>query len=344
MEKILVSGRSGSGKTSKILFNEAKIAINNSENIVFLDFKEEYYKTFGKELKEKGYNVLVLNLKNCSCSNAWNPFKLIKYYYDIKEFDFVNILLSSMAKEIFRLDKNSDPYWTNVSKDYFIGLATILLENASDSKLNIGSIYTLSKTGLKKLAMTDTYIQKYVRDLDLTNPITMALTPTIDAPNDTKGGILSVFNTGLNEIVSKPQLLNLLCTDGINFNSLKDKTAIFIISDLKNKLVSKIFLNFIIEYMLKENKEFTYILDNFEVLDYIESFKDLLLSDSKVITVCNNKEDLKELYGKNIVNMFSKELEPRKDIKNIEVGNYKKYPSLVMNKHDYFNIEELFHN
>ena len=344
MKKILVSGRNGSGKTEKILFNETKLAINNNENIVFLDFKEEYYKTFGRELKEKGYDVLVLNFKNCSCSNAWNPFKLIKHYYDLKEFDFVNTLLSSMAKEIFRGDKNSDPYWTNVAKDYFVGLSTILLENASESELNIGSIYTLSQTGLKNFSQTETYLQEYVRILGLTSQITISLTPVIDAPIDTKGSILSVFNNNLNEIINKPQLLNLLCTDEINLSKLKEKTAIFIISDHKNKLVSKMFLNIFIETMLKENNNFTYILDDFEILDYLESFKDLLLSNSKIVTACNNKEELKEIYGNNIVNMFTIELEPKEDIKDIEVGNYNEYPNLEMNKHDYFNIEKLFHN
>ena len=344
MEKILVSGRSGSGKTKKILFNETELAINNNENIVFLDFKEEYYKTFGSKLKEKGYDVLILNLKDCSCSNAWNPFKLIKHYYNLRKFDFVNTLLSSMAKEIFRGDKNSDPYWTNVAKDYFVGLSTILLENASESELNIGSIYTLSQTGLKKSSSIETYLQKYVRTLDLTSQITISLTPVIDAPTETKGSILSVFNNNLNEIINKPQLLNLLCTDEIYLNKLKDKTAIFVISDHKSKLVSKIFLNIFIETMLKENNNFTYILDNFEILDYLESFKDLLLSNSKIVTACNNKEDLKEIYGNNIVNMFSIELEPKEDIKDIEVGSYNEYPNLEMNKHDYFNIEKLFHN
>ena len=56
----LILGKIGVGKTTGIMFNEIKELIQKEENLLIVDNKEEYYKTFGKELKEKGYNTLIL--------------------------------------------------------------------------------------------------------------------------------------------------------------------------------------------------------------------------------------------------------------------------------------------
>ena len=48
----LIIGKKGIGKTS-IMFDEIKKLIDNNDNLLIIDNKEEYYKTYAEELKKK---------------------------------------------------------------------------------------------------------------------------------------------------------------------------------------------------------------------------------------------------------------------------------------------------
>ena len=55
----LIIGKKNTGKTT-LLFQEVEYAIENNDNLLIYDDRDEYYKTFSKKLKENNYNVLTL--------------------------------------------------------------------------------------------------------------------------------------------------------------------------------------------------------------------------------------------------------------------------------------------
>ena len=128
----LIIGKINSGKTRGILFNEFKKSIANKENLFILDEKEEYYKTFKKQLDDNGYKVYVLNLKDTSKSNSFNPLMAPYNYYKNGNIDKAIEFIAELGLEIFKTDNsNIDPFWENSAADYFTALTLILFKEAS---------------------------------------------------------------------------------------------------------------------------------------------------------------------------------------------------------------------
>ena len=342
----LIIGKINSGKTRGILLKEAKRAIQNEENLLFLDNKKEYYGTYAKELKEKGYNVLVFNLDDATKTNGWNPLSLPYYFYKKGQIDLTVELVNSLGLDIFKADGQSmDPFWENTSAEYFTGLVLTLFKEAKEEEVNFGSIGTMISLGDKKIGDT-TVIKKYVESLDPLNAIYVSMSPTAFAPNDTKASIMSVVKQKLNIFLMRENLLNALNTNDIDLANIKGKTAIFIIgkpelNSLANVLISQV------KY-LPNYASFNFILDNFDTLPVFKSLQIFVenasFNGSKINVAVKNKEEMEEKYGKYVIDRFENVLEVKEEKDLVEVGNYDVCPELKMNKHSYFNIEEFVKN
>ena len=338
MEKTnLFIGKSGSGKTST-LFPIVQSLISNNENMLILDSKEEYYKTYSKKLKENGYNVLVLNLKEALKSNGYNPLALTYYYYKNDKQEIVGELLNNLGHSIFKEESiNSDPFWENAAADYFTSLTLTLFKEGSKDEINIGSILTM-------LSKDNDNFKNYLEQLDPLNPIYMSGSSTAFAPYETKTSILSVMRQKLNTYLINPELLKILCNDEFNLSDLKEKTAIFIIgknnlNNLANTLITEVFT--LIKYT---NYKINFILDNFDTLPKLNILKEMIDNSSyyniTVYTAIKDLIEMESIYGKFIFNHFDNIINVTNNQK-LNIGNYEEYPKLKDNKAKYFDIDKL---
>ena len=92
---IVVSGDISSGKTKSFMFPLVEEQIDNNENIIILDTKEEYISKYYETLKNKDYNIITLNLKDLNKSVGWNP---LKYPYTLYKSGNVDAALDSINK------------------------------------------------------------------------------------------------------------------------------------------------------------------------------------------------------------------------------------------------------
>ena len=53
--------------------------IDKNENIFLFDSNLKYYNYYGKILKDKGYEIRLLNLDKPLLSDGWNPLDYIRY-------------------------------------------------------------------------------------------------------------------------------------------------------------------------------------------------------------------------------------------------------------------------
>lgn len=350
----LIIGKKNTGKTRNILFKEVKESIKNKENLCIFNTRDEYYRTFSKNLKENGYNVLILNLSDTTKSNGYNPLLVPYLLYKEGNLDLAISMVNNLALEIFKADNcNSDPFWSDMASNYFTGLVSILFKEATLEEINLGSIQVMMSQGETKIGEI-TYLKKYLETIDVTNTIYTLLSPIVFAPADTKGSIISVVKQNLNIYMLREQLLNLLNTNEINLKELTNKTAIFIIGKNGINDIANIFIDQLIEM---SNLSFTYILDNFDELRKLMSFDNLIKNSSyvgnKVYVAIHNEEEFKEKYGKYIVDNFeiiinmneTGRLEMVRDPYEVEeLGNDNQYPLLDMNKHNYFNFKQFIEN
>lgn len=340
----LIIGKINTGKTRGILFNEVNNAIKNNENLLIFNDRDEYHITYSKKLKDAGYNVLTLNLKNPSKSNGYNPLLVPYLLYKNNKKDESISMINNIALEIFKTDnRDTDPFWQNMASNYFSGLALILFNEANEAEINIGSIQTMMMQSENKFN-DSTYMKEYLKNLDITNPIYILLSSVVFAPNDTRGSILSVVKQKLNLYVAREQLLNLLNTNEINLTKINEKTAIFIIGKEDINDIANIFIDQIVN---SGNSSFTYIFDNLDSLKEVLSLKELLKDASynknKVFASVHSEEAIKEKYGNLVTDSFQNILLLNNDEKHLyELGSDDEYPILDMKKHEYFNFQSLW--
>ncbi|MEG1506384.1 MAG: type IV secretory system conjugative DNA transfer family protein [Clostridia bacterium] len=295
----LVSGKIDSGKTTGVMFSEVKRIIENEENLLVLDLKSEYYQEYYNTLKDKGYEIAVINLADSLKSNNYNPLTLPFEYYKNNQIDKAIELIEKLAKRIFE-DNNveGDPFWANTSADLFTGLSLMIMKEAkSVDEVNIGSV---------SLAMNlndNTLMKDYLSKLNANDPIYITASSTIYAPNETRGSILSVAKQKIKSYCVKPNLLALLCSTNFDLLNIKDKkTAFFVIlnednidtNDIANIFVDQIY------YLIKEkNIGFNILLDNIDFIHKLDSLYSMLnipLAKVKTIVATRNIDELKTMY------------------------------------------------
>ena len=110
--------------------------------MIITDPKGELFKAASVYMKERGYNVVVLNFREPQNGNAWNPLTLPYQYYQDGNYDKATELLDDVALNILYdpNNKSGDPFWEKSAADYFSGLSLGLFEDAKEAEINLNSI------------------------------------------------------------------------------------------------------------------------------------------------------------------------------------------------------------
>lgn len=111
--------------------------------MVLTDPKGELYKKTYRFLKDKGYNVKLLNLVDMDKSDRWNPFMAIESEIDAQIFSEIVIENTQLDKT-----KGQDEFWSRTGQNLLKALAlgqVELLKNREDR--SISKIYNTLSTG-----------------------------------------------------------------------------------------------------------------------------------------------------------------------------------------------------
>lgn len=284
----LILGSTGSKKSRLIAMPTLQILTRCGESFVVTDPKQELYDSTYPLLKKYGYNILVVNLRNPSRGNSWNP---LSFPYELYKSNFsenkdkARELLDDLAHNIFPGDKVDDPFWENSAQDFFLGLTEILFRNAGDSsEINLRSVNLLKAQTMvgdeNKLLSSE-----YYKNIDKNSFEYSCLAGTVEAPEKTRTSILSVFNQYMRIFAAQDALVEMLSSNDIDFNELgTQKTALFlIVPDEKttyHRLVS-IFIKQCYEHLILQAQKLekaslpirvNFVLDEFSSLPRISDF------------------------------------------------------------------------
>lgn len=227
----LIIGSTGSGKTQTMVLPLVESLAKHGESMIVTDPKGEIYEKTSTMLRNRGYNVVLLNFRDPQKGNAWNPLSLPYNLYKEGNKDKANELLDDLAMNILYDEKaqNQDPFWEKTSADYFTGLSLGLFEDAKPEEINLNSINLMTTVGEEKLGNT-TYIKEYFSYKDPASPAYINVSSTIMAPSDTKSSILSVFKQKIKLFSSRENLSEMLSHSDFDMKDIgRTKTAVFIV-------------------------------------------------------------------------------------------------------------------
>ncbi len=226
----LVIGITGSGKTSAVIDPLIYSLMKHKESMIMTDPKGELYKRHSNHLKARGYDIIVLNFREPSQGNSWNPLTLPYRFYKEGETDKAIELVDDIGKNILKDKDQQDPFWQDSASDYFSGCALALMQDATEEECNINSINIMTTVGEDKFGANSTYIKEYFRMKGEDSSAYVFASNTINSPTETKGGILSTFRQKIRIFASRENLSEMLSYSDFDMADIgKKPTAVFII-------------------------------------------------------------------------------------------------------------------
>ncbi len=341
----LIIGTTGSGKTRRFVFPLINILAKRGESIILTDPKGELYDETASFLMERGYKIIVLNLRNPQKGNAWNPLRAPYSLYKGSNPDKATELLDDLAINILYEEKNTnaDPFWEKTAADYFTGLALGLFEDAKESEINLNSINLMTTIGENKLGAS-TYIKEYFESKDKSKPAYINASSTILAPTETKASIISVFKQKISLFSSKENLSEMLSYSDFNIEDIgKEKTVVFIIIQDEKKTyhqLATIFVKQCYELLIdvahdnggKLPVRTNFILDEFANMPPLKDVSTMITAarsrQIRFNLIIQNFAQLNQVYGKenaetikgncaNLIYLLSSELGALKEISEL---------------------------
>ncbi len=259
----LIVGATGSGKTVIVAKPTIKLLAKASESVIVTDPKGELYEATANMLKEKGYNIVLLNFRDPQKGNSWNPMALPYKLYKEGNVDKAIELLDDLALNILYEEKaggNADPFWEKAAADYFTGLALGLFEDATEEQINLNSLNLMSSLGEERFGgPNNNYIKEYFNGKDPSKPAYVNASGVVYTAEDTKQGVIATFKQKVKLFSSRENLSEMLSYSDFDMKEIgKQKTAVFmIVQDEKKTLhpLATIFIKQVYETLIDVAQE-----------------------------------------------------------------------------------------
>jgi type IV secretion system protein VirD4 len=233
-------GTSRSGKTRTGILPSIWATAHSGESMIINDPKGELYEKTNKLLTEKGYEIVLLDFRNPSRGNRWNPMQLIVDAIKDKNESLASEAALDMAHTIvYQRPRTGDPIWADGTKAVIASLTLAIAQFAHDeSQKHLTSVYnTLIELGTPILTKMGEIVplNNYFKDMSPGSIAKTTFGPAAIAADKTKKSFYAGAATDL-MLFSDPGISNLTAYSDHNLADVgRKKTAVFmIVPDEKN--------------------------------------------------------------------------------------------------------------
>ena len=342
----IVIGATGSGKTQAVVFPMVNSLAKKGESMIITDPKGEIYEQTSNMLRERGYNIIILNFRSPQNGNGWNPMALPYKLYKEGNTDKAIELLDDLALNILYEEKSggADPFWEKSAADYFTGLALGLFEDASERQINLNSMNLMSSLGEERFGgPNNNYMKEYFNAKDPSRPAYVNASGVVFTAEDTKQGVLATFKQKVKLFSSRDNLSEMLSHSDFDMKEIgRQKTAVFmIVQDEKKTLhpLATIFIKQCYETLIDVAQESggklpyrtNFILDEFANMPPLKDVTTMVTAArSRLIRftfIIQNYAQLTQVYGKenaetikgncNITYLISSELQALEELSKL---------------------------
>ncbi|MBQ8280088.1 MAG: type IV secretory system conjugative DNA transfer family protein [Roseburia sp.] len=283
-------GQTGSKKSRLVAMPLVHILGTAQESMIISDPKAEIYHRTCEYLRKEGYEIKVINLREPKNGHAWNPLALPYNFYKEGNIDRAYEFANDIAVNLTIIDKSQkDAFWDNSAGTLFLGLILLLFKfcheyNEPDEYVSISNILELrtllfskgnpQRNPIWEYAKTDRFIESM-------------LIGTVATAEDTRAGILSVFDQKMRAFSVQPALLDMLSRNDSGYDYITEKPSVvyLVLPDEKtgyHNLVS-LYIKQSYEYLIYKAQNaiekngvlgirVNYILDEFSSLPAISDF------------------------------------------------------------------------
>jgi len=225
---LVVLAPTSGGKSSRYIIPNI-FTLDNCSMLV-TDLSGELYKKTSGHMREKGFDIKIINPTDLNLSNRYNPLSSVKTHKDI--LDTATILITSA-------DPNpKDPFWNNGAKKMLELVITSLVEQRKKLKnsgvqdynkyCNLANLRNLLNNFGSKGKLIETFIRKYGVTENGFNKTLKEWQGFTSGNEKTTQGFLSTALTAL-AIVGNDDIAKLTANNEIDFNQIRhQKTIVYL--------------------------------------------------------------------------------------------------------------------
>jgi len=319
-EHAMVIGGSGSKKTRLLVLPAVMSIACAGNSLIVNDPKGEIHAHTRKLLEKKNYVVKVLNFRDPSRCDSYNPLYVYAKLYRSGQKAKAIEGLKDFAENIYEPQRSEkDPFWTETAKDYFVALAIAAIELLPPEYVTLEVIFEMHIRGQGKsigsCVMKD-FFQMVVKD----RRAHQFAEATIGAPNDTRTSVNSVFMSGLSKLLIDDSIIDMISGTGFDIRELgTKKMAVFLISrdesSIHNALITSLIQQFYTELVdVAEEHDgvlpipVEFVLDEFGNLPKIADINAKITAarsrSIRFLLVVQSLEQLSYVYGRDLAQII----------------------------------------
>lgn len=316
--------------------------------MIINDPKGELYARTAGELRDLGYHIITVNLRNPSVGHAWNPLQIPYNYYKSGDIDKASEFANDIANTLILGEiASDDPFWGYSAYDCCLGLILLLFKLCKemgypDNGVNISNLLQLRRKLFETGVNTkNSPLWRWASEDEL---IAASLTGSVMTAQDTMRGILATLDQKLRALAIQPSLLDMLANSNFDIEDIGQRqTAVYLITPDEKTTYSAIVAMFIsqsyqhlIYSAMKSGGRLgirvNYILDEFSSLPAIGSdfpsmisaarsrnIRYLICIQSKAQLIKRYKEEAATILSNctNWIVLFTRELELLRDVSEL---------------------------
>ena len=278
----LIIGSTGSKKTRLVVLPLVHMLCYAEESMIISDPKAEIYNRTAAMLKLNGYKVTVLNFRNPSFGEGWNPLAIpYELYTEGKRdraYEFINdITANLMLSEL----SHQDAFWEYSASDLLFGLILLAFKRNRKDSVSFEDILDL-RAELFLNGIPNEFIWEEAKKDIL---IHHSLIGTVEAPDRTRTSILSTFDQKMRIFAFQENLTDMLAQNTISVDKLGfEKSVVFLLMPDEKTTYHRLISLFIKQcyerliYLAQNlsqsafDTRINYILDEFSTLPTINDF------------------------------------------------------------------------
>lgn len=336
----LIIGSTGSKKTRLIVMPSVKLLSLAEESMIITDPKGEVYNRTAYDLRDMDYEIIVINFRNPSTGDCWNPLHIPFTFFKRGEIDRAREYANDVATNLALTNISSkDPYWDESAYNLLYGL--ILLAFIICKENETVSMKDVLQLREAVFPSKSTVAQEYISIARQDSIVYRAISGTITAPDNTRACILSEFDQKVSCFSYQKDLSDMMDHNSVDIGNLANqKSAVFLImpdeKTIYHKLIS-LFVKQSYEYLIYQAQytsglstkcRINYILDEFSTLPCINDFPAMIsAARSRNIRFNLIIQSIQQLYSKygddsniirgncnNLLYLYSRELDTLDEI------------------------------
>lgn len=225
----MILGSTGSGKSRLICMPMIGVLANAGESFIATDPKGELYQMTSGLARSQGYQVVVLNFRDVSSGDMWNPLLIPYELYQKGEKDKAVSLVNDLVQALTAEDHSTqERFWTQMAQSLLLANILLLFETARREEVNMYSLSRLCQDYGKSQEHNELY-----QLLEYINPDSIAgmnyTGVCIDAEK-TRSSIMGVVHSVLRVFSTQEGLLRMMADSSFDMRSFgRKKTAVYLI-------------------------------------------------------------------------------------------------------------------